>query len=1228
MNNLSDNNIKTMESVDMQNTNNNMGCLGKEQLPIDKLMDAYEETALKQKKRLLEIWKNGETISLIIEKAATDDHPVAELKSNEFYNWRFRLSRRLCVKGFLHKQKVGAQLELYIDNFSEDQIVFVSYIKKDQLAKDKRNTIVSELRAKLHEDKDINNQIENILKEEPLEVKIDTVLDDHIIVDYDGLYGTMTASDLFHSKSKEDMKHYKQLQKEGDTMKVYVNTVDSTGNVSFSETRMTELCNNPEYKKKEIEQPKWINDINHFEGLTVGQEIECIIWNYSNSGLFVLFNNNGYVQSLIPNTALTEQDICQWAEKHPLNSKTFFRIVKIDKEQKRITLFPKDVTTPKYPQQVSLEETTTAQVNVADIKEGQYVDIEVICESKVDQDILYVKCGKYRGLTNVKEDMPDCLRHESGRHENGYVKRTFISNLITRNNSGKPTIKLPAIAHIKNNTYIFSVLDACSRCIEQLDEKELCPNYREVAIVLSWQNIISNERYAIVRWHNLYSFIHLDAKEIQDLNYEGDWESGSKLTLWINGIDQDLSFDAEPTDPRTNWKSLNIQAGDFVFINKIWLSRMGIYRTKIDGCKGTILPGFKLDEEQIDYQLKVILIDKEKQILILSDGSHQLLSLSDIEEDVEDDKGNETKDGKNDREIKRSTHLIMPLDKNLFLAEDHKTKKRVIIQTTPPAYAFLCAIYRHFNIDKFIRLNEEEELHFKYRDFFFSCYFNKYNNNFCLEWKGSVMYTGFSASFSHVLEKKGFTKVSWNYGDLPYDFTCNDIVRCKIIEGERHNIQNWALNMIAKPKVYFTGKILYSNNEIYPLFSFEDPNVTPSIVTHIQTKPRTIDCQIILYDEGTNTYMVEFETQRGLLKCREKKELRFFPNEIVKGIFKGDIDPITQMPCLSLFELKPKKLVINNTYEADLIGRRMEGIVLYIRSSCKRIFIPNKILYATKQEYDKEPPLTMMVKYKGIVNGKEIFELDKPHTIVNKPPKDYKCKITIFSKNEKDYDAYIIGGQYDGLTGYLPARYVDYKSSEFTIDQQLMQGDTKDAIIIENKETDDIVFSTQSQTKYSLQFRKGLRKKGIIISEEQDKYIISFDSIYGYSDKNYKLSVGRSYDFSISEYVLASRGPQLSLNGKKVAYRVILKVNPVLRTNKKNQLLAHISGYDDEKIYLEAGIYNLYAKLNNEEITELFINCFGKIELLSGTEVYVEAKEIDNDMLHDGVEVRIIKRKE
>lgn len=1190
-------------------------------IPFDNLVEDLQKQAKEQKRKLLEIWKNKETISLIIEKAATDDHPVADLRSKEFTNWRFQLSRRLCVKGFLHEQKVGDELELYIDGFGEDQVVFVSYIKKDQLPPKKRNIIVNELKEILKEGEDINTQIISYLNAKPLKVCIVTVLKDHIIVNYKGLYGTMTASDLFHSKSGRGMDHYRKLQKEDGTMKVYVNTIDSTGNVTFSETRLPELYNNPRYKNQEIGQPKWINDINYLKNLTIGQTIECVVWNYSKSGLFVIFfNNGGYVQSLIPITALTEQEMYQWAIEHPLNSEATFRIVNIDEEQKRITLFPIDVTTPKYPAQVELEKTTTAEVDEKNINEGKHVEVEIVCESRVDQDILYARCGNFRGTINVMKDMPECLRHAKST-DNDKIKREFITHLISLNKSKETTIKLPAIAHIKKdgncNTYYFSVLEACSKCIEHLNEKDLTPDYREVEVVYSWQKPQTNDRLAILRWHDLYTFFHLDPKEFREFNYEGNWEYGSKLTLWVDGIDQDLSFDTEPVDPRPYWKALKLKVGDFVFVRKIWLSRMGIYRTKVEGCTATILPGFNLDEEQIDYHLKVVLIDKEKQLLILSDGGHQLISTSDIKYEMK----------KN--EDKRNLHLLMPLYKNVFLAEDKGSMKWAIIQTTASAYAFLCAIYKRLNINTFIRLSEDYEAHFNYRNFIFPCITKTENNTIEFEWKGEVIVNKTKRDFEKILLNEPFKEASW-FPNQPYDFTCNDLVRCKITKEERDQIQNRVQPGKPKPSVYFTGKILYSNDNIYPLFSFKKPNDHLANNISNLTYPKTYDCRIVLYDVSTNNYIVEFESQRGQIKCRENKELRFLPNEVIKGIYNGKIDPVSHMPCLDTFMGPRKKLEINKIYEANIIGRRIEGIVLNIKEYSKRIFLPNKLLFVTKEQYDAELPATINVRYKGKERDsqKDIFELENPPSAENRPPSGdkYRYDITILSKNTKDYDVYINGGEYNGYMGVLPAKYADFKSSIYTTDQILSSGETIE-VIIEKYESNIIVFNKQKCQKYSMMFKKGKIKKGIVIYEDKDKYLISFDEIYGIADKNKKLSVGRSYDFSIIEYVLRNRGPRLFFNDNEIRYNVLLNVEPLLISKGGNQLLAHILDFDNEKIILETGAYNLYASLDNEDIIELFMNRFGKIEIHPGTEVYIVPEDCSIDSLQDGAKVRIIKIK-
>ena len=150
-------------------------------LGYEQILEKFQQS-VEQKLKLLEIWKNGGTVLLKIEKAATDERPVADLKSEEFSNWRFQLNRRLCVKGFLHKQKVGTELELYIDGFGEDQVVYVSYIKKDHLPKQEREMVLKELRDILLEGKDVKEQIESYRKDEPFKVKINAVLKDHIIV--------------------------------------------------------------------------------------------------------------------------------------------------------------------------------------------------------------------------------------------------------------------------------------------------------------------------------------------------------------------------------------------------------------------------------------------------------------------------------------------------------------------------------------------------------------------------------------------------------------------------------------------------------------------------------------------------------------------------------------------------------------------------------------------------------------------------------------------------------------------------------------------------------------------------------------------------------------------------------------------------------------------------------------------------------------------------------------
>ena len=73
----------------------------------------------------------------------------------------------------------------------------------------------------------------------------------------------------------------------------------------------------------------------------------------------------------------------------------------------------------------------------------------------------------------------------------------------------------------------------------------------------------------------------------------------------------------------------------------------------------------------------------------------------------------------------------------------------------------------------------------------------------------------------------------------------------------------------------------------------------------------------------------------------------------------------------------------------------MEGALLRINSQYKnrnaqlRIFIPNRKLFTTKQEYDKELPDTIEVIYKDRDRGtsNDIFELAHPHIIAGERDK-------------------------------------------------------------------------------------------------------------------------------------------------------------------------------------------------------------------------------------------------
>ena len=135
--------------------------------------------------------------------------------------------------------------------------------------------------------------------------------------------------------------------------------------------------------------------------------------------------------------------------------------------------------------------------------------------------------------------------------------------------------------------------------------------------------------------------------------------------------------------------------------------------------------------------------------------------------------------------------------------------------------------------------------------------------------------------------------------------------------------------------------------------------------------------------------------------------------------------------------------------------------------------------------------------------------------------------------------------------------------------------------------------------------------------------MISFGNIYGITDKDKTLSVERSYRFSILEYIPKSKGPLIGAE-----YKVILKVTPTINFSKKGRLLGRITGYDKELIYIEASIYNFYAKIESESVATLFMNRFGKVVIPLGTEVYVLPKDSSDAMSINSKEVNIIKIKD
>ena len=107
------------------------------------------------------------------------------------------------------------------------------------------------------------------------------------------------------------------------------------------------------------------------------------------------------------------------------------------------------------------------------------------------------------------------------------------------------------------------------------------------------------------------------------------------------------------------------------------------------------------------------------------------------------------------------------------------------------------------------------------------------------------------------------------------------------------------------------------------------------------------------------------------------------------------------------------------------------------------------------------------------------------------------------------------------------------------------------------------------------------------------------------------------------EYIPKSKGPLIGAE-----YKVILKVTPTINFSKKGRLLGRITGYDKELIYIEASIYNFYAKIESESVATLFMNRFGKVVIPLGTEVYVLPKDSSDAMSINSKEVNIIKIKD
>lgn len=778
---------------------------------LQETIDTSWSEAERQQRELFDAYENGTPVDMEITAEATDERPVAELTSKDYPYWKFMLGRRNCVGGFLHRLRIGTHLQLYIVGFGDHQRVYCSYFKKDHLNPDDRKKVVDELKLDLRSDfNELIRYYESEVK--PKKVNIEIVLNDHIIVEYKGLYGTITNADLFH----DDAEYYQNLKDSDGTMKVYVNAIDETENVRFSETRLPELINNQHYKGNEKTEKKWINKASVAE-FEVGQEIECVVWQHlRNKGIFVICKtaSSEFIQCLMPNTALYRWDFPDWNKQFPLGKTVRLKIKSINQAENRITLTIPDCNEFKFKEEYEFENNSTTDVVPNLIEEGQLVDIIPIAIKKEDDNILYarteMKVGDkpLGGYVNIEEDLPEVLSYYSTIDKRGRKVRSNLIGMISYTPSCKeavPYIKLPAIAHVEDGHYRFSVMDAVNKCVaEDLPESDFMGDFNdtreEFEVVYSWTNPFKKVDFVIFRRKNLFSFMHVDANEKIILTKGRDFYSGMKVRLWITGINRDLTYDVEAHNPYLSWNVLQVQRGDLISAQEFWKSSSGRYKTNYLGCSAVIMPGFVPDETETNtaYTFKVVYINKKDRFMLL--------------EHI-DEKAKRTFVSK--REMERLTEKntfelnpVCPLGDNFFLMTYQG--KYCIMKSSTAGAVLANAVYDHFSL-------KNENAH--PLAFFHATYCNdlvagiayfKWNGNFNYESRtwllNQVLYKD-NITTGVTLKKSVFGNGIFNLMETQLNCYLHDYVHIK-----------------KKSKIRYTGKFILrtskgsKNKVIYPLF--------------------------------------------------------------------------------------------------------------------------------------------------------------------------------------------------------------------------------------------------------------------------------------------------------------------------------------------------------------------------------------------------------------------------